>query len=258
MAAWLGENASQRWAEGLYAKAKAGFEMFWDEARGTYVDHIKDGVQQKPISQVAGRAGDCLRAGAAGALGAHRRDHHRPGEAGGALVDGRRERRVLAREDAEAVHGHLRGRLGHGAPDRDRRAVHQLPGARRGGGGRAGGQAARAVPALEPVPDRTATTPSASAGAGARTSTAGAARRPRTWSSTRWASRPAEPGYTAARIAPRLGRLAWAEGKVPTPHGLISVRAEPGLVSIDSPVPVIVDLPGQAPRSLPKGKHKIV
>ena len=39
---------------------------------------------------------------------------------------------------------------------------------------------------------------------------------------------PAEPGYTAARIAPRLGRLAWAKGKVPTPHGLINVEATPG------------------------------
>lgn len=29
---------------------------------------------------------------------------------------------------------------------------------------------------------------------------------------------PAEPGYTTARIAPRLGRLEWAEGKVPTPQ----------------------------------------
>ena len=68
---------------------------------------------------------------------------------------------------------------------------------------------------------------------------------------------PAEPGYTVARIAPRLGRLAWAEGKVPTPHGLISVRAEPGRVTVDSPVPVIVELSGQAPRSLPAGKHII-
>jgi len=68
---------------------------------------------------------------------------------------------------------------------------------------------------------------------------------------------PAEPGYAVARIAPRLGRLAWAEGRVPTPHGLISVRAEPGKVSIDSPVPMIVDLPGQTPRSLPAGKHEV-
>ena len=54
LATWLGENASREWAEDLYAKAKAGYEVFWDEARGTYIDHIKEGVQQKPISQVAG------------------------------------------------------------------------------------------------------------------------------------------------------------------------------------------------------------
>ena len=37
---------------------------------------------------------------------------------------------------------------------------------------------------------------------------------------------PAEPGYTVAHIAPRLGSLKWAKGKVPTPHGLISARVE--------------------------------
>jgi alpha-L-rhamnosidase len=68
---------------------------------------------------------------------------------------------------------------------------------------------------------------------------------------------PAEPGYTKAHIAPRLGDLAWAEGKVPTPHGLISVRAEPGQVVIDSPVPVRVDLPGQPVRELPAGHHMV-
>ena len=34
---------------------------------------------------------------------------------------------------------------------------------------------------------------------------------------------PAEPGYASARIAPRLGGLAWAKGSVTTPHGLIAV-----------------------------------
>ncbi len=68
---------------------------------------------------------------------------------------------------------------------------------------------------------------------------------------------PAEPGYTKARIAPRLGNLKWATGKVPTPHGLISVEAAPGSVTVDSPVPVVVELPGQAPRSLPAGKHEV-
>jgi hypothetical protein len=45
--------------------------------------------------------------------------------------------------------------------------------------------------------------------------------------------RPLEPGYKRALIAPRLGDLTWAEGKLPTPHGPIAVRvekAEPGLI----------------------------
>jgi hypothetical protein len=68
---------------------------------------------------------------------------------------------------------------------------------------------------------------------------------------------PAEPGYTVARIAPHLGELAWAEGLVPTPHGLISVRAEPGRVVVESPVPVIIDLPGRGAQSLPAGAHTV-
>ncbi len=38
--------------------------------------------------------------------------------------------------------------------------------------------------------------------------------------------RPLEPGYARALIAPQLGDLQWAEGRVPTPHGVITVRAE--------------------------------
>ena len=36
MADWLEERSSQRWAESLYRKAQAGFEVFWDEARFLY------------------------------------------------------------------------------------------------------------------------------------------------------------------------------------------------------------------------------
>jgi len=68
---------------------------------------------------------------------------------------------------------------------------------------------------------------------------------------------PAEPGYSVARIAPRLGGLAWAEGKAPTPHGLIWVRAERARVVVDSPVPVIVEMPGREARTLPAGRHDV-
>jgi hypothetical protein len=68
---------------------------------------------------------------------------------------------------------------------------------------------------------------------------------------------PAEPGYAKARIAPRLGELAWAKGSVPTPHGLISVDASAEFVAIDSPVPVILEWEGEPPRSLQEGRHKL-
>jgi hypothetical protein len=37
---------------------------------------------------------------------------------------------------------------------------------------------------------------------------------------------PLEPGFRRVRVAPQLGRLAWAEGAYPTPHGPIRVRHE--------------------------------
>lgn len=37
---------------------------------------------------------------------------------------------------------------------------------------------------------------------------------------------PLEPGFTRVRVKPDLGRLHWAEGAYPTPHGVINVRHE--------------------------------
>jgi hypothetical protein len=68
---------------------------------------------------------------------------------------------------------------------------------------------------------------------------------------------PAEPGYTRARIAPRLGRLAWAKGVVPTPHGMISVTINNDSVVVDSPVPMTIELENQPPRNLEAGRHEL-
>ena len=38
--------------------------------------------------------------------------------------------------------------------------------------------------------------------------------------------KPLDPGFKRVRIAPQLGRLAWAEGAYPTPLGPIKVRHE--------------------------------
>jgi hypothetical protein len=68
---------------------------------------------------------------------------------------------------------------------------------------------------------------------------------------------PAEPGYTKARIAPRLGRLRWAKGSVPTPHGLLAVEVSADTVTIDSPIPVVLELDNQPSRALPAGWHQV-
>jgi hypothetical protein len=58
---------------------------------------------------------------------------------------------------------------------------------------------------------------------------------------------PAEPGFTRARVAPRLGDLDWARGAVPTPAGLLRVDCSGSRVEVDSPVPFELDLGDGAP-----------
>ena len=41
------------------------------------------------------------------------------------------------------------------------------------------------------------------------------------------------------------------------PHGLVSVEAGAGSVTITSPVPIIVELEGQPPRVLQAGHHEL-
>ena len=66
---------------------------------------------------------------------------------------------------------------------------------------------------------------------------------------------PAEPGYATARIAPRLGGLEWAKGKVPTPSGLIELEVNGKQVTINSPVPFVLDMEGRPAQKYPAGKH---
>lgn len=66
---------------------------------------------------------------------------------------------------------------------------------------------------------------------------------------------PAEPGYAAVRIAPRLEHLEWAEARIPTPHGDIVLRVEQDHVVVDTPVPATLDWDGiVAP--LRAGEHR--
>ena len=66
---------------------------------------------------------------------------------------------------------------------------------------------------------------------------------------------PAEPGYARVRIAPRLETLDWLEATVPTPHGDVEVRLEPGGLEFRTPVPAIVDWRGEV-RTFEPGRHR--
>ncbi|MFN2231993.1 MAG: alpha-L-rhamnosidase C-terminal domain-containing protein, partial [Anaerolineae bacterium] len=253
MAAWLAEKSSQRWAEALYEKAKAGFEAFWDEERGSYVDHIVDGVQGPEMSQLGGAT--AIVSGLA------------PQERWGRIIDAITDPDKLVVRTWRMV-----------------AAARGMPGFALGGGIEPDWDVQAEIVKAEPFMSYVVHDAVAAAGK--------ADRLPdlyRAWSQflvdgydtigEDWAHgthvhawsctptkdlvfytlgvTPAEPGYAAVRVAPRLGSVAWAEGKIPTPHGLVSVRATKDAVTIDSPVPVVLDLEGQAPQRLPAGKHEV-
>ena len=259
MAAWLGERASQQWAEALRAKVAASFEMFWDEVRGTYVDFIKDGAQQRPINQLAGALAIVSR-----------------------LAPESRWRRIVdtITDPAKLV---VRSWV---QPPKGTVPLDEM--AQRGAQMMFGGHTAdwdvdKQIVSAEPFMSYVVHDAVAQAGATDKLpglckrwleflvdgydtlgENWGAGTHVHGWSST--PSRdlvfytlgvtPAEPGFTLARVAPQLGELAWAKGSVPTPHGLIHVNVTHERIRIDSPVPVLLSLPGRELR-LAAGVHSI-
>ena len=66
---------------------------------------------------------------------------------------------------------------------------------------------------------------------------------------------PTSPGFEKVRIAPYCGALTWAEGSIPTPHGIIHVRWDrKDAFTLEVTVPEGVE----AEVILPDGKHKTV
>lgn len=255
MATWLDENASRRWAEDLYAKARVGFEMFWDERRGSYVDHVVDGVQAPEMSQLAGAL--AVASGLA------------PRERWSRIVD-------VVTDPARLV---VRSWTGNAGDYSEEKMARQFRGIYE-----TDWDAEREIVIAEPFMSYVVHDAVALAGQADRLPELcrrwseflvdgydtlgecwGWGTRVHGWSATPTRDlifytlgvTPAEPGYTTARIAPRLGGLAWAKGAVPTPHGLITIAVGADAIDVDSPVPMIVELPGRAPMTLPAGAHTL-
>jgi hypothetical protein len=259
MAAWLEERGSQRWAEGLYERARAGFEVFWDEARGSYVDHIKDGVQQTAMSQLAGAL----------AIVSGLALEERWGRIADTITD---PARLVVRSWTGGGEGEYAGYFME-KMQKQFQGIYEID-----------WDAEREIVIAEPFMSYTVHDAVALAGKAGRLPDL----LPR-WSQFLvdgydtlgecwgWGTHvhgwscpptrdmifytlgvtPAEPGYTRVRIAPRLGRLQSVKGSVPTPHGLIEVEVTTNQVTITSPVPALVELEGQLPRELAPGRHEL-
>jgi hypothetical protein len=253
MAGWLGETGSQRWAEELYQRARAGFEVFWDEKRGSYLDHMVNGVPQPEMSQIAGAL----------AIVSGLAPRERWGRIIATITD---EKRLVIRswagsgQDEEKFEQQQRGIyvIDWEVENEIVRAMPFMSYVVHDAVALAGRQ--DLLPDLylrwmEFLQDGYDTIGEAW---GTGTHAHG-------WSCTPTRDMliytlgvtPAEPGFTRARIAPRPGRLTWIKGSLPTPHGRISVQVTEEAYHIVSPVPFVLDLAGKPEQAFEAGQHVI-
>ena len=259
MAEWLGDAGRARWARDRHAEVSRAFELFWDPERRLYVDCAEGDARRRPASQHAQAAP--LAAGLVPA--------DRAARVADVMMDGARMVDAVWSVAKSSARRPAPGEQQVGGPylllgppppwwDVERQLV-------------------RAQPFFRYVVH------DALAEAGRADRIAAAcrdwgelfARSETSWSETwlggtvshGWSSTPtrdllvrtlgvtpAEPGFARARVAPRLGDLAWARGALPTPRGLLRVEAEGPRVSVESPVPFDLDLGDGTPTQHDPGR----
>jgi alpha-L-rhamnosidase len=256
MARWLGDGNRAGWAAGLRQRVRAGFEVFWDAGRELYRDHRVDGVVGPATSRHANAAAIC-----AGIVPRTRLD---------ALAGKLADRSLLARS-APSLEAAAAGDLdtafryivdGNPPPSWDlRRQILEAQPFFRYVVHDALAEAGRADLVADACRDW------------ALFLDAGERSWPESWAGGShchgWSSTPtrdlivytlgigpAEPGFGRVRVAPRLGDLAWAQARVPTPAGPVWVRATRDSVEVDSPVPVLLDHGGGS-LALAAGRHQV-
>lgn len=256
MAEYVGNAGSARWARDRITAATAGFEDFWDEARGTYVDQIVDGIRRPAASQAAGAA-----AIVSGLVPVHR---------WGRIVETITDRSTLV----------VRSWIGSTDGGYDgQKMADQMRGIQR-----IDWDVEREIVRAEPffsylVHDAIALAGHADDlvdiirdwsvslvdGYDTFAECWGWGTPVHGWSSTPTKDivtsilgiTPGAPGFVRARIAPHLGSLTRVEGSAPTPHGSISVSIVDSVAAISSPVPVVfVDSSGDE-HELSPGSHRL-
>jgi alpha-L-rhamnosidase len=259
MSEWLGDAGRARWARERFERLRRAFELFWDPVRELYVDCAVGRERKRPVSQHA-----LATPLAAGLVPADRVER-----VVNALLDESRHVHATwsrasgdARSPGPGEHG-VGGPyllLGPPAPWWD--VEHEI---------------------VVAQPFFAYVLHDALAAAGGEDLIPAQCRRweallvrcPTSWSETwyggtvshGWGSTPtrdllvrtlgvtpAEPGFASARIAPRLGPLAWARGAVPTPHGLLRVAVDGERIEVESPVPFELDCDGEKSRG-PAGRR---
>lgn len=256
MASWLGDAGRARWAEGVWAQVREGFEVFWHEGRGAYRDHRVDGEIRPAVSRHTNAAA----------------------VVGGLVPTDRLAQLVDLLTD--------RTRLAHSVPHLEAMAAGDRSLAlRRLVEGNPPPSWDMQTQVLEAQPFFRYVVHDALAEAGRADLVADACRDwkvfldagettwPETWAGGThchaWSSTPtrdlivhtlgiapAEPGFGRARVAPRLGDLEWARAMVPLPQGELCVDATDRRVELTSPVPVQFDT-GTRVVDLPPGHHAL-
>jgi alpha-L-rhamnosidase len=238
---WLGNEGSARWARSRHDAVRTAFEVFWDEGRGVYIDHIVDGEKRREAAQHPGAM-----AIVAGLV---------PDDRMARVIAGITDRRRLIRHsfvmDRLTIDGDGQGfvYLMNGFPSQPPWDVEN--------------QMVEAEPFFQHIVHEAMVTAGRAdlvvescrlwqvfvdAGETTWPECWVGGTRCHGWSSTPTADlvryvlgiTPAEPGYASVRVSPALGDLEWARATVPTPHGWITVEAHAdGRLHIDSPVPVV-------------------
>jgi len=253
---WVGNNGAAVWARAHWERARVGFEDFWDEERGRYVDHFIDGIRMPASSQIAGATAIVS----------------------GLAPEGRWSRIIDGITDEETLV--VRSWIGSHTGGYDMQKILD----QQAGVQRIDWDAEREVVIAEPFFSYVVHDAVALAGRGGDL-----LRLMRRWSQFLvdgydtfgecwgwgtpvhgWSStptrdliqhvlgiQPAEPGFERVRFAPSLGTLTQVEASVPTPHGSVTVSINGGEAAITSPVPVVYVAPDGSSQSLPSGSSKL-